>query len=56
MFEIYDFPNGYVALKSLSNGKFISAKNRRSEANLVANRVEVEGGFELFKIQNFLTI
>ena len=56
VFELFDYPNGCVAFKSLSNEKFVSAKNKRSLANLVANRKEVEGGYELFKIQNYLSI
>ncbi len=56
VFELYDYPNGCVAFKSLANEKFVSARNKRSVANLVANRKEVEGGYELFKIQNYLSI
>ena len=54
VFELYDYPNGCVAFKSLANEKFVSARNKRSVANLVANRKEEEDRYELFKIQNYL--
>ncbi len=52
VFELYDYSNGCVAFKSLENEKF--ARNKRSVANLVANRKEEEDRYELFIIQNYL--